>query len=123
MFSCIVQRRHVSRAASLDAGQAAPASYVHVGFVVGANLLDPDVVLGVNERLCGGVCLGESHNTGYVLELTVIVHLHLYTNTQEATGTLRHNFAERRVRPTRTFPIPEWACPIFTTTGKDGMLT
>lgn len=21
-----------------------------------------------------------------------------------------------------TFPMPEWACPIFTTTGNDGML-
>lgn len=47
-------------------------------FVVIANLLDPDVVLGVDERFGGGVCLGESHDTGYVLELTVIVHLHLY---------------------------------------------
>lgn len=55
--------------------------YIHVGFVVVANLLDSDVVLGVNERFCGGVRLGKSHNTGYVLELTVIVHLHLYTKT------------------------------------------
>lgn len=58
-------------------------SYIHVGFVVSANLLDSDVVLGVDERFCGGVSLGESHNTGYVLELTVIVHLHLYTKTCE----------------------------------------
>lgn len=55
--------------------------YIHVGFVVSANLLDSDVVLGVNEGFCGGVCLGKSHNAGYVLELTVIVHLHLHTKT------------------------------------------
>lgn len=58
-------------------------SYIHVGFVFRTNLLDSDVVLGFDERFCGGVCLGESHNTGYVLELTVIVHLHLYTETCE----------------------------------------
>lgn len=57
------------------------SSYIHVGFVISANLLDPDVVLGVDERLCGGVRLGESHDAGYVLELTVIVHLHLCTKT------------------------------------------
>lgn len=28
-----------------------------------------------------------------------------------------------RVQRFRTFPTPEWACPIFTTTGNDGMLT
>lgn len=55
--------------------------HIHVGLVVVANLLDSDVVLGVDERFCGGVRLGESHDTGYVLELTVIVYLHLYTKT------------------------------------------
>lgn len=54
------------------------SSYIHVGFVVRTNLLDSDVVLGVDERFCGGVCLCKSHDTGYVLELTVILHLHLY---------------------------------------------
>lgn len=54
--------------------------YVHVDFVVIADLLDSDVVLGVDEWLCGGVCLRESHDTGYVLELGVIIHLHLRPN-------------------------------------------
>lgn len=50
---------------------------VHVGFVVGADLLDPDVVFGVDERFRGGVGLGQSHHAGYVLELHVVLHLHL----------------------------------------------
>lgn len=57
-------------------------SNLHVGFVVCADLLDPDVILGLNERLSGAVCLGESHDTGYVLELTVIVNLNLQNHTQ-----------------------------------------
>lgn len=61
--------------------------YVHVGFVVSANLLDSDVILGVNERFCGGVCLRKRHDARYVLELTVIVHLHLYTKTEAGDGT------------------------------------
>lgn len=47
-----------------------PFLYVHVYFVVVVNLLDADVVLGVNQGLRGGVRLGESHHTGNVLELT-----------------------------------------------------
>lgn len=54
--------------------------YIHVGFVVIADLLDSDVILGVNEWLCGRVCLGQSYNTGYVLELGVIIHLHLHAH-------------------------------------------
>lgn len=53
----------------------------HVGLVVGADLLDSDVVLGVHEGLGGGVGLGQSHHAGDVLELHVVVHLHL--DTQE----------------------------------------
>lgn len=93
----------------------------HVGLVVGADLLDSDVVLGVHEGLGGGVRLGEGHHAGDVLELHVVVHLHL--DTQE---TLRgHKSGGRTVRVQRfhTFPMPEWACPIFTTTGNDGMVT
>lgn len=54
---------------------------IHVDFVVIPYLLDSDVILGVNERLCGGVGLGKSHNAGYVLKLTVVVHLYLRTKT------------------------------------------
>lgn len=93
---------------------------VHVGFVVGADLLDSDVVLGVDQRFRGGVRLGQSHDAGYVLELHVVVHLHLDTEEKlcahEYAGTVRGGHFH-------TFPMPEWACPIFTTTGKDGMLT
>lgn len=59
--------------------------YVHVSFVVGTNLLDSDVILGVDERFCGAVGLCESHDTGYVLELSVIVHLHLNTTNNHFT--------------------------------------
>lgn len=51
--------------------------HVHVGFVVGADLLDSDVVFGVDERFRGRVRLGQGHDAGDVLELHVVVHLHL----------------------------------------------
>lgn len=51
--------------------------HLHVGLVVGADLLDSDVVFGVDQRLGGGVGLGQSHHAGYVLELHVVIHLHL----------------------------------------------
>lgn len=73
--------------------------YIHVRFVVSANLLDPDVVLGVDERFGGGVRLGESHDTGYVLELTVIVHLHLYAKkTITRCETDRGNYQDYYIR-------------------------
>ena len=52
--------------------------YSHVSLVVAADLLDPDVVLGVHKGLSGGVGLGQRHHAGYVLELTVVLHLHLH---------------------------------------------
>lgn len=61
--------------------------HIHVGLVVRTNLLDSYVVLGVNKRFCGGVGLGESHDTGYVLELTVIVHLHLSAQSKRRNPT------------------------------------
>lgn len=51
--------------------------HLHVGFVVGADLLDSDVVFGVDERFRGRVRLGQRHHAGYVLELHVVLHLHL----------------------------------------------
>jgi len=50
---------------------------LHVGFVIRADLLDPDVILGVDERLSGCVCLSDGHDTCDVLEVTVIVNFHL----------------------------------------------
>ena len=50
---------------------------IHVGFVVGTDLLHSDVVLGVYEGLCGGVGLGDGHHTCNVLEVTGVVHFHL----------------------------------------------
>lgn len=51
--------------------------HVHVSFVVGTDLLDSDVVFGVDEWFRGGVGLGQSHDASYVLELHVVLHLHL----------------------------------------------
>lgn len=51
--------------------------YSHVSFVIRADLLDPDVIFRVNERLCGCVGLSDGHNARNVLEVTVIVHFHL----------------------------------------------
>lgn len=51
--------------------------FLHVRFVVVTNLLDPDVVLGFDKRLCCCVRLGESHHAGDVLEVSRILHLYL----------------------------------------------
>lgn len=51
--------------------------HLHIGFVVGAYLLDPDVILGVNERFCSRVGLSDGHHTGNVLEIAVIVNFNL----------------------------------------------
>lgn len=53
--------------------------YIHVGFVIISDFLDPDVVFGVDEGLGCAVGMCESHHTCYVLELCVIVHFHLHT--------------------------------------------
>lgn len=63
--------------------------HLHVGFVVGADLLDPDVVFGVDERLRGGVGLGQGHHAGYVLELHVVVHLYLDAGEKPCVRTKR----------------------------------
>lgn len=49
----------------------------HVSFVIVANLLDADVVLGVDERLRCGVSLGQCHNAGNVLKVILTVHFNL----------------------------------------------
>ena len=58
-------------------GVRGPPPHSHVSLVVGANLLDPDVILGINERLCSGVGLGEGHHAGNVLEIVVVFHFDL----------------------------------------------
>lgn len=50
--------------------------FSHVRFVVAADLLDADVVLGVHEGFGRGVGFSDRHHTGDVLE--VIRRLHLY---------------------------------------------
>lgn len=51
--------------------------HLHISFVVSAYLLDPDVILGINERFCSGVGLSDGHHTGNVLEIAVIVDFNL----------------------------------------------
>lgn len=75
--------------------------HVHVGFVVGADLLDSDVVFGVDERFCGRVRLGQSHHAGYVLELHVVIHLHL-----DAEENLCEHHSARRAQRGRSIFIP-----------------
>lgn len=49
----------------------------HVSLVIVAYLLDPDVILGINERLCCGVGLGEGYHASNVLEVVVVFHFDL----------------------------------------------
>lgn len=50
---------------------------LHVRFVVVANLLDPDVVLGLDEGLGGGVGPSQRHHAGDVLEVFLVLHFDL----------------------------------------------
>lgn len=60
--------------------------YTHIRFVVGADFLDPDVVLGVYKWLCSAVRLSDGHHACNVLEVTHIVHFDLKrNNTQKNT--------------------------------------
>lgn len=54
-----------------------PQRHSHVSFVVVANLLDADVILGVDERLRCGVSLGQRHDAGDILKVILTVHFHL----------------------------------------------
>lgn len=50
---------------------------LHVGLVVVANLLDADVVLGLDVGLGGGVGPGQSHHADDVLEVLLVFHFDL----------------------------------------------
>lgn len=50
----------------------------HVSLVVGTDLLDSDVVLGVDEGLSGGIGLGHGHHTGDVLIVMLVFHFDLW---------------------------------------------
>ena len=52
-------------------------SYLHVGLVVVADFLDPDVVLGQDVRLRGGIGSGQRHHTGNILEVKFVLHFDL----------------------------------------------
>lgn len=84
---------HICSSVSVVLGSVTePFLHIHVGFVVCADLLDSDVVLGVDEGLGGGVRLGQSHHAGYVLELHVVVHLHLDAGVKQSV----HKSGRRR---------------------------
>lgn len=53
------------------------AMHSHVSLVVAANFLDSDVVLGVNERLGGGVGFGHGYYAGHVPEVVLVLNLDL----------------------------------------------
>jgi len=50
---------------------------LHVSLVVAADLLDADVVLGLDVALRGGVGPRQRHHAGYVLEVLRALHLNL----------------------------------------------
>ena len=55
----------------------ANASHSHESFVVIAYFLYVDVIFAINIGLRCGVAVGNSHHTGDVLEVIVIINLHL----------------------------------------------
>lgn len=52
-------------------------SYLHVGLVVVADFLDPDVVLRQDVWLRGGIGSGQRHHTGNILEVKFVLHFDL----------------------------------------------
>lgn len=50
---------------------------LHVGLVVVADLLDADVILGLNVGLGGGVGPGQSYHADDVLEILLVLHFDL----------------------------------------------
>ena len=49
----------------------------HVGRVVGPDLLDTDVILGVDEGLGGGIGFGHGHHAGDVLVVMLVFYFDL----------------------------------------------
>lgn len=56
---------------------AAVPTHSHVSLVVVADLLDSDVILGIDEGLCCGIGLSEGHHTSNILEVVVVFHFYL----------------------------------------------
>lgn len=78
VFFCLIYN-NISKAyiTSMKGPKDFNATNLHVDFVVRPNLLNSDIVLRIDERLGGGVCLCQGHDTSDVLKLTMIVHFHL----------------------------------------------
>lgn len=53
------------------------ATHSHVSFVIVANFLDSDVILGVDEWLGGGVGLCHGYDAGYVTEVILVLNFDL----------------------------------------------
>lgn len=52
--------------------------FLHVSLVVVADLLDADIILGLDVGLGGGVGPGQSHHAGDVLEVLLVFHFDLW---------------------------------------------
>lgn len=62
---------------------------LHVSLVVAADLLDADVVLGLDVGLGGGVGPGQRHHAGDVLEILWVFHFDLWRERER-----RHSLAD-----------------------------
>lgn len=60
---------------------------LHVSFVVAADLLDPDIVLGLDVRLGGGVRPCQSHHAGDVLEVLLVFDFNLQERRHLLAGS------------------------------------
>lgn len=59
----------------------------HVSFVIVANFLDSDVILGVDEWLRGGVGLCHGYDAGYVTEVILVLNFDLDSQKFSKTTT------------------------------------
>lgn len=125
------------------------SSHSHVSLVIAPYLLDTDIIFCIDERFRCGVGFCQGNNTCNILKVILIVYFHLWEgesmvfsspginsinlNPVNRASNLQHyiftfgkcflfDFFSSTVDLHLTFPIPEWACPIFTTTGKPGVV-
>ena len=81
---------------------------LHVSLVVVADLLDADVVLGLDVGFGGGVGPGQSHHAGDVLEVLLVLHFDLLGETPLVSGRLIKKRAGGRLESHRNFTLVHW---------------
>lgn len=95
--------------------------YTHVGLVVAADLLDADVVFGLDVGFGGGVGPGQRHHAGNVLEVLLVLHFNLQEETPLVSQLLITQQKTAAARLAGPPPVPQEA-DTATQAGNEGSL-